>query len=138
MYATMVRVGKASTTDKAATIFVVGERPMNGGGPFTEHVVALSLAHDKEWTLDLPAGAARPHVDSASLAPGRPWLAIGLRGGRVLVVDTALGRIVGTIDGQGAEPEVGWANRATAAPLLVVATGGRLNSFAVATGAAAR
>ena len=130
-YATMVRVGKASKTDKAATMFVVGERPMKGPGPVTEHVVALSLVGGKEWTLELPTNTSRPHVDSAALASGQPWLAVGLRGGRVHVVDVAQARIIGTIDDQGSEPEVGWAGSESSAPLLLVATGAVINAFSV-------
>jgi hypothetical protein len=136
-YATMVRVGKAAKTDKAATMFVVGERPFKGAGPFTEHVVALSLVRDKEWTLDLPVKTNSPHVDSAALASGRPWLAIGLRGGRVYLVDVAQGRIMGTIDDQGPNPEVGWAGAGTPSPLLLVATGAKLNTFRVISDATA-
>jgi hypothetical protein len=137
-YATMVRVGKAVKTDRAARIFVVGERPMNGPGPFTEHVVALSLAGDKEWTLELPANTPRAHVDSAALAPGRPWLAVGLRGGRVHVVDVARGTLVGTIENQGTTPEVSWLRGGSTTPLLLVATEARINAFSMATRAAGR
>jgi hypothetical protein len=136
-YATLVRVGKAAKTDKAATMFIVGERPFNGPGPFTEHLVALSLVRDKEWTLDLPVKTGSPHVDSAALASGRPWLAIGLRGGRVYLVDVAQGRIIGTIDDQGSSPEVSWAGAGTPSPLLLVATGAKLNTFRVVGGATA-
>jgi hypothetical protein len=135
-YATMVRVGKAAKTDKAATMFVVGERPFKGQGPFTEHVVALSLVRGKEWTVDLPVKTRSPHVDSAALASGRPWLAVGLRGGRVHLVDVVQGRIIGTIDDQGTTPEVGWAGAGTPTPLLLVATGTKINTYKVATGAA--
>jgi hypothetical protein len=133
-YATMVRVGKATKTDRAATIFAVGERPMKGSGPRTEHVAALSLVGDKEWTLELPARTL--HVDSAALASGQPWLAVGLRDGRVHVIDVAQGRIIGTVDDQGSVPEVSWA-RGRTTPLLLVATGTKLNAFSVATGAPA-
>jgi hypothetical protein len=136
-YATMVRVGKAAKTDKAATMFVVGERPFNGSAPFTEHLVALSMVRDKEWTLDLPVKTGSPHVDSAALASGRPWLAVGLRGGRVYLVDVAQGRIIGMIDDQGPTPEVSWAGAGTPSPLLLVATGTKLNTFKVTSGATA-
>ena len=94
-------------------------------------VIALSSDGTRKWALKLPAGA-RPAVDSASLAPGEPLLAVGLRGGQVHVIDAENGSIIATASDQGFAPEVGWITRkAPGKPLVVVATGGKLNAFSV-------
>ena len=132
-YANMVRVGKLSEKDKAATILVVG--PALDGGANAKTVILTALSGDgaKKWSQELPAGTP-PHVDSADMAPGKPWLAVGMRGGKVHVVDLEKGEIIASVSDQGMAPEVGWAtSKDSGAPLLLVATGGsKLNAFRVA------
>ena len=71
-------------------------------------------------------------IYSASLASGRPWLAVALLGGQVYVVDAKQGTIIGSIDGQSLLPEVGWvAGEDAAAPRLVVSTEKALNGYIV-------
>jgi hypothetical protein len=60
-------------------------------------------------------------------------LAVAVRGGLVVVVDTTSGEIIGHVDGQGKSAEVGWlAAKGEETPLLLVATGQSLNAFRVA------
>jgi len=128
-YATMVRVGKLSAKEKAATILVAGAA-LGGANQQIVMLTALSGDGAKKWSVALPAGAP-PHIDSAFWAPGKCWLAVGLRGGQVHVVDCEKGVSIASVDDQGTTPEVGWAasNEAGAPPLLVVATGKTLNAF---------
>jgi outer membrane protein assembly factor BamB len=133
LYANMVRVGKLSEKDKQATIFVAGSTQVPGEKTETAMVIALSGDGTQKWKLKLPAGA-RSGVDSASLAPGEPWLAVGLRDGNVYAIDAENGSIIATASDQGMVPEVGWmARKAPGKPLMVVATGGKLNAFNVAS-----
>ena len=131
-YANMVRVGKLSEKDKAAMIIVAGSALDGGGNQKTEILTGMSGQGDKKWSLELPAGSP-PHVDSAQLASGKPWLAVGMRGGQVHVVDIEKGEIIASANDQGMTPEVGWVNgKDPGAPLLLVATGSKLNAFRVA------
>jgi len=130
-YASMVRIGKLSEKDKVATILVAGSALGGGADKETEILTALSGDGTKKWSLELPAGA-RPHVDSAYLAPGESWLAVGMRGGQVHVVDIEKGEIIASVNDQGKRPEVGWVTSKDAGtPLLVVATGSKLNAFRI-------
>jgi len=127
----MVCVGKVSDQDKEATIFAAGSplgiRAMLRG----EVVAALTSDGRAKWSLRLPAGNGMD-VISASLAPTRPWLAIGMRNGDVHVVDAQTGKLIASTRDPGADAEVAWATPGgTAAPLLLVATGRKLNAFRV-------
>lgn len=128
----MVRVAKLSETDKAATIFVAGPVPIVGGNQNMETVIALSGDGARKWILALPAGETS-HVRSASVAPGAPWLAVGMGDGRVHVIDAAKGAVIATSSDQGMTTEVGWiARKPPGMPLLLVANGGKLNAFNIA------
>jgi hypothetical protein len=130
-YASMVRVGKLSEKDKAATILVVGAALDEGANQKTI-LAALSGDGAKKWSVELPAGTS-PHVDSAYVAPGKSWLAVGMRGGQVHVVGIEKGEIIASVSDQGMSPEVVWATSKDAGvPLLLVATGSKLNAFRVA------
>ncbi len=139
IYANMVRVAKLSEKDKAAMIFVAGSALDGKPNPTTEMLTALTVYGAKNWTLALPAGTP-PHVDSAQVAPGKPWLALGMRGGKVHVVDIEKGEMIASVSEQGMTPEVGWAtSKDSGAPLLLVATGlplatggSKLNAFRLA------
>jgi len=140
IYANMVRVGKLSDEDKAATIFVAGSSHTAPPGK-GEALVALSGEGKKKWSLDLPAGGT-PHADSAALS-GK-WLAVGMRGGLVHVIDAEKGAIVSSVEEQGEFPEVAWlaadkskdgkAGRDRDTPLLLVATHAALNAFGLPSG----
>jgi hypothetical protein len=131
-YANMVRIGKLSEKDKAAMIVVAGSALGGAGNQKTAILTSMSGQGDKKWSLELPAGSP-PHVDSAQLAPGKPWLAVGMRGGQVHVVDLEKGEIIASANDQGMTPEVGWASgKDPGAPLLLVATSSKLNAFRVA------
>jgi len=130
-YAFMVRVGKISKEDNAATIFVAGS-PLDVASTRRETViVALSGDGRTKWSLRLPAGGVAS-VISASPAPTRPWLAIGTRNGEVHVVDARAGKLMASTGDPGADAEVAWATpEDKGAPLLLVATGMKLNAFRV-------
>jgi hypothetical protein len=130
-YALMVRIGKPSEKDKAAMILAAGSALGLGANQNTAILTALGGEGAKKWSLALPVGST-PHVDSAQLAPGKAWLAVGMRGGKVYVVDIEKGEIIASASGQGLTPEVGWVSgKAPGASLLLVATGGKLNAFRV-------
>lgn len=132
-YATMVRIGKLAEKDKAALI-VVGGSALGGGNQKGEILAGMSGQGVKKWSLELPVGPLG--INSAQLAPGKPWLAVGtgsLLGGQVHIVDIEKGAIIASAKGQGMTPEVGWASgKDPGAPLLLVATGSKLNAFRVA------
>jgi hypothetical protein len=132
-YANMVRVGVPSEKDKAIIVLVAGPALDREAGLKPIILVALSGNGAKKWSVELPADA-RPHVCSAYPAPAKSWLALGMQGGRVHVVDIDKGEIIASASEQGMTPEVGWATSKDAgSPLLLVATGTKLNTFRVAT-----
>lgn len=130
-YAFMVRVGKTSDEDARATIFVAGS-PLDVASTQREAVVAaLSGDGRTNWSLRLPASGVASVV-SAGIAPSKPWLAIGMRSGDVHVVDAKAGKLMASTGDPGADAEVAWATpEDKGAPLLLVATGRKLNAFRV-------
>ena len=126
--ATMVRVGKLSESDRTATIFAIGAKPTDQAATVT----SLSGDGNVNWSVQLPSNITPPSIYSASVAYGRPWLAVALQGGQVYVVDAKQGTIIGSIDGQSLLPEVGWvAGKDGTAPRLVVSTETALNGYIV-------
>jgi hypothetical protein len=126
--ASMVRVGKLSETDRTATIFAIGAKRTESAATVT----SLSGAGKVNWSVQLSSNITPPYIYSASVAHGRPWLAVALQGGQVYVVDAKQGMIIGSIDGQSLLPEVSWiAGKDGAAPRLVVSTGTALNGYSV-------
>jgi len=126
--ASMVRVGKLSETDRTATIFAIGAKRTESAATVT----SLSGAGKVNWSVQLSSNITPLTIYSASLASGRPWLAVALQGGQVYVVDAKQGTIIGSIDGQSLLPEVGWvAGKDGAPPRLVVSTGTALNGYIV-------
>lgn len=124
----MVRVGKLSDSDRTATIFAVGANQTDSAAT----VSSLSGDGKINWSVRLPSNITPLTIYSASLASGRPWLAVALLGGQVYVVDAKQGTIIGSIDGQSLLPEVGWvAGEDGAAPRLVVSTEKALNGYIV-------
>jgi hypothetical protein len=124
----MVRVGKLSLQDGPATIFVAG-RSNTATSPGVE-LAALSGDGTTKWSVTLEAPNAS--VGAAMLAPGKPWLALGLQGGLVYVIDAEKGTVLARTDGQGFSPEVAWMKEeGKDAPILVVSTRARLNAYRI-------
>ncbi len=80
------------------------------------------------WTLTVSDG--KGHVDSAAVAPAQPWLAVSLRGGKVLVIDTDKGEIIGQATGEAPRGEVTWMATAEG-PLLIVTGKDAIHSYRV-------
>ena len=132
-YPFMVRVSMPSGKDKAATVLVAGPALGGEADPKTVILAAISGDGTKQWSVELPAGTT-PYVNSAYLAPGKSWLAVAIRGGQVHVVDIERGEMIASVSDQGMSAEVGWATGKDAgSPLLLVATGSKLNAFRVAS-----
>jgi hypothetical protein len=123
-YATMVRVARAAKKGQADLLLVGGTPP---GADDKEVLNALNLDGSKKWSLSLPSDP-----DSAQVAPGRPWLALGLRGGEVDVVDIDKGENIARVKNPAMAVEVGWVTKGLDAPLLLVASGGKLRAYRVA------
>lgn len=125
-YANMVRVAEGGAG---------GNLILVGGSADGEKLIAVRFNGREEWSITLPGGAY--HLDSAQAAHSRPWVAVGMRGGLVHVVDITEGQIIATVGGQGARPKVAWLeHESDESPLLVVATGGALRAFSVIGSAA--
>ena len=96
-------------------------------------LAALTGGGSIQWTNDLSFDPRSIH--SISLVEGKPWLAAGLQGGQVIVVDTESGLTVAAIDGQGFGPQTTWVKLAEDQnPILVVSTGSKLSAFRVTPG----
>jgi hypothetical protein len=127
VYANMVRVGKISEKDTAATIFAGGTANDNMSALLT----AMSADGVKKWTLTLKA-PGRPSFYSAYLAPGKPWMVLSMSTGVVFVVDVERGSVIATLDGLGPTPEAVWlAGKGGADPILVVSTKTSLSAYRV-------
>jgi hypothetical protein len=133
VYANMVRVGRISDKDSAATIFAGGTTTDNRDAILT----AMNADGVKKWTLKLTA-PGRPSFYSAYLAPGKPWMVLTMQTGVVFVVDVERGSVIATIDGLGLTPEAVWLKGKDAIdPILVVAAKTSLSAYRV-TGATNR
>jgi hypothetical protein len=127
VYANMVRVGKISEKDNAATIFAGGTTNDNMSAILT----AMSADGVKKWTLTLKA-PGRPSFYSAYLAPAKPWMVLSMSTGVVFVVDVERGSVIATLDGLGPTPEAIWlAGKGGADPILVVSTRTSLSAYRV-------
>lgn len=122
-YANVVRI--AQQAPPAEPQIIVG-----GSASAGEVLIAMDATGEEHWQVTL--AAAGGHIDSARTASGAPWIAVGMRGGNVHVVDVAKGKIIASHTGQGRSPNVAWlGGDSETAPLLVVATGSQLNAFRV-------
>jgi hypothetical protein len=131
-YAEMVRVGRSLKKGEGAMILAAGSALVIGRVQDTQILSGMNGRGGIKWSLKLPSGSPA-HVDSALLAPTKPWLAIGMRGGQVVVVDVENGKIIANSEDQGRTPAVAWASgKDSEAPLLLVATGYKLNAFRIA------
>jgi hypothetical protein len=121
-YATMVRVIRADKPGKADLILAAGSPQ---GADDKTVLIALGGNGSKKWSLPL---AGTP--SAAVVAAGKPWLSVGMQGGRVQVVDLDRREVVGSITDRSAMlVDVAWAARGAEAPWLLVAMGGNLNAF---------
>jgi hypothetical protein len=119
-YASMVRVW---TEGRATQILV-------GGGPVTSPQMAGFLPDGTFlWTLRLDS--ASKSLYSAYPASGKPWLAVGLRGGLVQVIGIDRGEVIASVESGGPLPELAWLSREGEAPLLVISTPQTLRAFRV-------
>lgn len=126
-YANLVRTARSSGDDSAMAM-VAGGTAGNEAA-----LAALGYAGNKKWSIELPTSGTN-YIDSAQAAPGRAWLAVAMRGGRVCLVNLTNGEIIGHVSGQGMRAQVGWlSTKGDDSPLLVVATGRSLNAFRVET-----
>lgn len=128
-YASMVRVGKVVDGGSPAVILVAGS-PLGGHEDQPgARLAALKGDGTSGWSLAVPGGA-EPAVDLANVALRRPWLALGMQGGGVHVVDVLKGEIMASLRGQGQFVDVSWAaDEDSAEPLLLVANGSVVTAF---------
>jgi hypothetical protein len=127
--ATTIRVGKLSPNDPTATILSLVVQAQSS----MVAASALSGTGKTKWAASLHSNITPPMVYSASLAPGKPWLAVSLEGGQIYVLDAAQGAIIANIDGQTWLPEVSWvASRTGMVPHLIVSTHDVLRAYTVA------
>lgn len=75
--ATMIRVGKLSPGDSISTIFAMGASSTDAAVTVT----AVTGAGKIHWSAQLPSNITPPSIYSASVAPGKPWVAVGLGDG---------------------------------------------------------
>lgn len=118
------------------TVCVSSQRPLEflSTGPRRSdrsriRVAAVAVAGSERWSIDLPHTG--DWVDSMAATNEPSWLAIGVRGGAVYVIEVVSGHIIGYIDGMGFRPQLAWMLRRDAPPLLVVASGNSLSAFHV-------
>lgn len=122
-YANMVRV---RAEGRAPQILV-------GGGSSVSPPLMAGLLPDGTllWTLRLES-VSSTGLYSAYPASGRPWLAVGLRGGLVQVIDIDRGEVIASVESLGQLPELAWlSGPAGEAPLLVISTPQALRAFRV-------
>lgn len=125
-YASMVRFAAGADGPR---VYVTGSSDDG------EMLAAFDFQGTEKWRVKLHKGEA--HVDSAAVSPAGDMVAIGMRGGNVVVAATATGNIIGKVSGQGNTPEVAWAevkSGDTTSTLLLAATGDELNAFALSEG----
>ena len=124
-YANLVRAMTSGLAEHKALLLTAGSVEER------EELLALDSRGEQQWSVRL-ASNGPGRIDSAEAANTRPWLAVGMRDGLVVIVDTRRGEIVAQASGQGRFPQVAWiAADRDAAPLLLVASGSALNAFRV-------
>jgi hypothetical protein len=128
-YANVVRVGRAAPADTSDTILTAGT-PSGATGGNSVSVAALSGSGAIKWSAQLPSNAA-PSVYSATPSESKPWVALGLQGGQVYVLDIATGAVIANVDGQGQRPQVEWIGDGNGSALLVVACENKLTLFKI-------
>lgn len=120
-YASMVRVW----TEGRPQILVGG-----GSSVTPPQMAGLSADGTILWSLRLADSPLGPY--SAYPASGRPWLAVGLKGGLVQVIDIDRGEVIASVESLSRLPELAWlSGPAGEAPLLVISTPEALRAFRV-------
>jgi peroxiredoxin len=123
VFATLVRPARTAAGD--ACVVVGGS---NGDGAA---VVGLGPGGRRRFTTVV--GDDQAHLEAAAAAPGRPWLATSLRGGRIKVVDVSSGALIAEAQVEGRRPDLAWLASGDEPPLLLVATGRAVAAYRVAT-----
>lgn len=126
IYASMVRVAKDREGGNMILAGGIGDED-------GDELIAVSFSGRKKWSLTLPGAAYSLY--SASAASSKPWVAVGMRGGLVHVIDTNEGKIIASVGAQGDDPQIGWLedSKSCDSPLLVVATGRAIKAYIVAS-----
>lgn len=126
LYANMVRV--ATRGEKPATILA------GGSGRDGELLAAYDADGKEQWSTLLQRGKSA-HIDSAAVSADGDLVAVGLRGGTIIVLETATGEILGRATRQGRTPQVSWAtDPTTRQTILLSPTENRLNALTVTHG----
>lgn len=128
-YATMVLTAEPQNDSIPASILAIGN---NTNSTAADRTIIAALAGNgaQKWSVTLESG--RSSIYSASVAQTRPWLAAGMRDGRVYIVDIDRGAIIGQVDGQGLMPDVAWViNKESGSPLLIVSARSKLNAYRI-------
>ena len=124
-----MRMSKPAGREMGTTIFVtsrdvVDKRPAS-------LLSALSGDGSEKWSVNIPT-QYKPDACSMSVAKSREWLAVGMYGGAVHVIDTSDGHSIASWYGLGTYPQVAWAKDAFAEePRLVVGAGDRIDAYRV-------
>ncbi len=122
-YATMIRIADGESLTKPQII-------VGGTGDRGEVLLGMDAEGQEHWKVTLAGRGG--HIDSALVATGAPWIALGMRGGAVHVVDVEQGTVIATASGQGHAPQVAWLRPdLQAPPLLLVASGRQLTAFRI-------
>jgi hypothetical protein len=121
-HALWVRAAQPPRGEKA-TLIVGGIEPQGEG-----FLVALGAGGDNRWSWWL---SLDDQINSVEIARSRPWIAVGQRGGQVLVCRVADGKVIARIPSQGHLPQLAWLDRPGDSPLLLIATGRDLNALTV-------
>ncbi len=125
-YANMIRINQHASEGKGRTILVGGQAENN-----KTVLVAIDFEGHRLWSLEIPHNDGE-HFHSAETSASQPWLAAGMKGGVVLIVDTLKGKINARLAKQGTTPEVAWMDRnEKSGPLLLVATGRGLTAYEI-------
>jgi thiol-disulfide isomerase/thioredoxin len=120
LYANMVRFVPAVGGDGGVII-------AGGSKDSEEAVVGLSADGKQLW--ETKVGVERSSIDEAAVASGRPWVAIAIRGQRVLVLNVADGSILAEVATTAPNASVAWVTPNNAAPVLVIADGAALRGW---------
>jgi len=125
-YASMVRLAPARGQSRSAEILVGGCTESN-----ELHLVSLDLQGKRRWSVVVGKGELA-HMDSLAIPRVGRWAAVGIRGGRVKVIDLDSGAIQAEVGKQGSTPEVSWLEvEGRGAPRLLAATGRDVTAFRV-------
>ncbi len=91
---------------------------------------AVDRSGRRVWRADLGGEGVKAFVVDAVCAPDRPWLALAMRDGHVLVFDAATGDRLATATGSMGSLSVAWApGKDGKPPELVIATSDRLTAW---------